>query len=309
MSYETTSGIDFFSSILESPIYSGTNNSEVLISSLDMEKLDELSTDPSFERDVFLTIGNTIDTREVVKALFTRTVEGTEITRTLILSESVESDHDIGEQVYCGITYRYLDEIKDILDEIDEGLTELNSTISSLSNTVDTATENITSLEESVSSLTSQVSNLYKQSIHVDLSDGLDDLEEGEEITIEDLAITVTPLIYQVPANCSQIVFTLPRNDDEESQRYILLDYSNCGTGCTLVLQTTKYDPAEGSYPHKIVSNYYHYSPKELRYGTLDTYFSGSTYEYLSVQILYDLDIDAAGALPITLIGGAHLIS
>lgn len=306
MSFETTKGLDFFSSILESPIYASTSSSEVVISSSDMEKLDTLGTG-TFNVNIFLIIGDTVDTREVVQAEFIKTVVGTVITRTLWTTEATTADHDIGEQIYCGLSYRYLKEIKDILDEIDTDMSELGSTVTELSESLTTLSDEVVDAQEDINTINEQVSNIQKISIHADFSEGdFDSLEVGEAIDVG--GTTITPLIYEVPANCGQLVFSFPENNDLGNQKFILLDYSNCSVGSCIILQNSKYVLTEGSSPHGVVSpGYFEGIPATFLYLPINLIIAGGTYDYLSVQIINDLDLGMA-AVPSVLIGGIHLV-
>jgi len=308
MAFDTTLGLDFFSTVLESDLYSGESSSEIVVTSEDLENLDSLGTG-SFAENIFLIIGNDVDTRETVKATFTKTVSGDTVTRVLRLAEAISNNHNSGEEVYCGTTYRYLEEIKSILDEIDSIVDSHTSSLETLIDSVENNTDGIENNATDIADLEENVTNLQKVTLQVDLSDGdLSELEEGDDIYLSDLSITVTPLIYEVPANCGHLHFILPRNDEEEDQKYILLDCSNLSPSNLIVMQESDYDPAAGSYKHKIVTPNQNYSPKEVMYNTLTSLLSGSLYEYIVLVCVNDPDIGQVTVGPLAFVDGYHLL-
>ena len=285
MTISLHAGLDFFSTVLESPLFMSDGASTVInVADDDLEKLDALGTG-NFSTVMYLIIGDSSEnSKEVIEATYSKAVLNGTAIRLLQVAPLfiVQKNHDAGSQVFCGNTFKYMNELSSGVTELEDAVTE-------------------------------GVSRVLKENIIVDVAEyGFSEYEEGEGDGISVLGVGdgVIPLLYVVPSNCGQLSFNLPSNEIGDNIECLLLDISNLRVSESIIVRVSTYSSGTNAHPHRIaipVYDGYQEIPLPITYIALSNVLTGNNYPYISLTVTKEPGVDKSLVFT-ALIGGTHLL-
>lgn len=242
MSENIANGIDFFKSVLEAPVYANTPSSDIIINPLDLEKFDSLSDSSDFDEEIYLVIGDSIESREVLRAKFSRSVTNNIITRTIVLLEPSENDYYSGTIIFCGSSIRYIQDVKEEISTIKEDFSDFVSSVEVSKREYDVVISDVADILDNAdfSEASSSVKSLVVAAFDNNPSWGISSTENI--------------FVYKVKNDCGQLRITFPKNDVEEDRVFILLNVEDLPVSSNMFINHVLFSgTGDNNFPHTLV--------------------------------------------------------